>query len=378
MSAIANPSQSIDLETRILHDHEAFRTLRPDWSDLAERAEIESAWLSHEWLDCWWEAFGGEGRLFVPTIWSSGRLIAAAPMMTIDMRIKGLRWRVLRFMENGVTPRSQFLLTPDRTDAASLLWTLIESAFKEWDLAILANVPHEGSFNGWRAALADTRMRFIETPDRQSPFIDLAQGFQAFRRTISPKLRENINGARNRLSRLGDIEIQSVLGAGDVSAALETCFEISARGWKAASQSDLGSRAPHRAFYHALADDNSLRERLYIWILTVDKKPIAFNMVIRSGDTVSGLATDYDLEFRQCSPGVYLFSQLLEELATLRVSRCDMAGQLHDYKRFWTKQYLAHSQFWVFHRAPKSALLYILKSRVLAPLKRLRPQRAAA
>jgi CelD/BcsL family acetyltransferase involved in cellulose biosynthesis len=81
-------------------------------------------------------------------------------------------------------------------------------------------------------------------------------------------------------------------------------------------------------------------------------------MVIRSEESVSGLATDYDLEFRRSSPGVYVLSQMLEQLPSLGVTRWDMSGELYDYKLSWTKQSLSHAQFWVFHQGTKSRLLY--------------------
>ncbi|NLO27794.1 MAG: GNAT family N-acetyltransferase [Actinobacteria bacterium] len=363
-----HPGPSVDTQT--IRDHGAFSALRSDWNSLLERSAVDSPWRTHQWLDHWWDAFGGDARLLVPTVWSKGRLVAAAPMMVVEETIKRLDVQVLRFVANAVTPRSGFLVDPDADRGTTVLWSLVKALSKEWDLAILANVPRDVWLDQWRTALTDTGMRFVETLDRRSPFIDLSQGFQAFRRTISPKLRENINASRNRLSRLGVVDVQSVLGTGDVPGALETCFDISARSWKAGAGSDLGGRPAYRAFYRALAEDEVLRRRLYIWILTVDGQPIAFNMVMRGDRGVIGLATDYDLAFKMCSPGVYLFSTLLQDLCTLGVDQCDMAGDLYDYKLYWTKQYLPHSQFWIYHGGPKSRLLYFLKDRTLPTLRR--------
>ena len=48
----------------------------------------------------------------------------------------------------------------------------------------------------------------------------------------------------------------------------------------------------------------------------------------------------------------------------------DMDGELHDFKLFWTKQYLSHSRFWVYHSGPKSRLLRFTKDRTLPTLRR--------
>jgi len=359
------------VNTEIVRDYQAFRALKNDWNDLLERSAVDFSWLTHQWLDNWWNSFGADARMFVPLVWSEGQLVAAAPLMIVDTTIKRLRCRALRFMANAVTPRSQFIVVPEKVSGFSVLWNLITAHSKEWDLAIFANLPHNNPlFDTWRTALTHTGMRFIETLDRRSPFIDLSGGFQAFRSSISPKLRENINASRNRLSRLGAVNVRAILGAGDLLSALETCFEISARSWKATVGSDLGLRPAYRSFYRALAVDDVFRERLYIWILEVDERPVAFNMVVRNSHTVTGMATDYDLDFKTCSPGVYLFARLLEELCALGVDRCDMAGDLYEYKLYWTKQYLPHSQFWIYHDGPKSRLLYFLRDRTLPLLRR--------
>lgn len=353
------------LDGKIIRDYEEFQALKTDWNDLLHRSDIISAWLTHEWLDCWWRSFGTSARLFVPTARQQGRLVAAAPMMIVQERIKGIKCKGLRFMENGITPRSQFLVARDAdgdtNSGMKALWHLIRSASNEWDFVSLANVPEEGSsYATWQAALAAVDLRWIQFPDRQSPFIDLSEGYQAFRMTLSRNMRRNLNSSRNGLSRLGTVSVRPVPGTNEIPEALETCIAISARSWKAEVGSNLGGRLrpAYPSFYHALAQNNDLRKRLYIWILQVNDRPIAFDMSIRSERNVSGLATDYDLAFRKCSPGFYLLAQVLEQLPTLGVTRYDMSGGTYDYELSWTNQSLSHTQFLVFHRGARSLLLH--------------------
>jgi CelD/BcsL family acetyltransferase involved in cellulose biosynthesis len=351
------------LDGRIVQDYETFQALKTDWNDLLDRSDAVFTWLTHEWLSCWWRAFGTGAQMFVPTVRQEGRLVGAAPMMIVQTRTKGLMCKVLRFMENGITPRSHFLVAPNPAgasdDGMKALWRLLALDSKKWDFAILANVPEENlSFASWQAALASAGLHSVQHPDRQSPFVDLSDGYEAFRMSLTPKMRENIKASRSRLSRLGTIDLRPVLGTDEIPRALETCFAISARSWKAEAGLDLGARPADRFFYHNLSQDETLREKLYIWLLSVDERPAAFSMVIRSEESVSGLATDYDLEFRRSSPGVYILSRLLEQLPSLGVTRCDMSGELYDYKLSWTKQFLSHAQFWVFHQGAKSRLLH--------------------
>ena len=350
----ANASRSL-----IIRGYPEFCKLGDAWDELATRTGNEAAWLTHGWLDCWWRAFGTECQMFIPTVWEDDRLVAAAPMMVKKERVKRVGCRVLRFMENGLTPRSQLLLDPSFPEAVNGMWRLILSERRRWDLAVLANVPHQDAqVDIWRDTLAASGLRFVEMPDRQSPFIDLSQGYEAFLAGISRKKRENINASRNRLSRCGVVSMQMYSRSTELLPALEICAGISSRSWKAVGHFDLASRPAHRAFYRSLATEPSTEGRLLVFILRLDEQPIAFNMVVRSGSYVTGLATDYDLTYRRASPGAYLFSRLLAELVTLGISRCDMAGQAYEYKLSWARDSLSHSQFRIFHTGVKSRLLY--------------------
>lgn len=373
MRSMTNRQSSSSPCVRVIRDFDELRGLREPWNQLVQRLGPLPTWFSFDWYDCWWQAFGTRAELFVPTIWADDGLAAAAPMMILNAKIKGVPCRVLRFMENGITPRSQFIVAGDNRALVVQLWDAIAVAARSWDLAVLANVPQlPPIIDIWEDSLNSSGLASISAPDRQSAYIDLSLGYAAFRQSVSLNMRKNINASRNRLLKMGEVEFESISENDDLGGALETCYAISARSWKAATQTDLGGRPGRRRFYGALVENELLRSRLHIWILRLGGQPIAFEMAVRSDRLVTGLATDYDQTYRQCSPGVYLRARFLEELADSGVDRYDLAGQLYGYKLYWTKHSLPHSQYWVFHGGLKSRGLHFMKARVLPALKRLK------
>ena len=96
-------------DIKIISDYQDFRALKADWNRLLEKCPTAGVWQRHEWYDCWWQAFGANAQMFVVTLTKEGRLKAILPLMIVPMRIKGVRQRTLRFIENGITPRSNFL-----------------------------------------------------------------------------------------------------------------------------------------------------------------------------------------------------------------------------------------------------------------------------
>ncbi len=364
MSRLESPGQ---LQFKIIRSLEDFRALRSAWNSLLAADPEGETWQSSEWLDCWLRAFAARAEIFVATAWNRETLVSAAPLLITSMPIKGVQCRILRFIENGITPRSRFLQRQGETEAVAGLWQCLATHRKEWDLAILANVPDSGGLiKAWESALRGAGLRFVASTDRQSAYIEQKDHAQSFVSDLSPKMRHNITTSRNRLNRAGEIAVDSYLAGHDIAAAMELCFDISARSWKAAAGSDLGGKPHRRQFYEAIARDESVRSNLYAWILRLGGNPIAFELMIRSGSMLTGLATDYDQAYRKLSPGVFLRSQVLEKLSELAINRYDLAGQLYGYKLFWTKTFLQHYQYWVFHRGLKSRVLHFLKSNVFA------------
>lgn len=355
------------LQFKTIRSLEDFRDLRFFWNSLVAADPEAESWQSSAWLDCWLRAFAGRARIFVTTAWRGETLVAAGPLLITSMPIKGVQCRVLRFIENGITPRSRFLYRRGETEAVVRLWQHIASHRKEWDLAILANVPDSGdSIRTWEEALSSAGLRFVASADRQSAFIERHDHAPSFVSNLSPKMRHNIATSRNRLNRAGEVSVDSYLAGQDIAAAIEICFEISARSWKAAAGSDLGGKPHRRQFYETIVQDGSVRSQLYAWVLRLGGKPIAFELLIRSNSMLTGLATDYDQAYRKLSPGIFLRSQVLEQLPDLGVSCYDLAGHLYGYKLFWTRTFLRHYQYWVFHRGLKSRLLHFLKSSIFA------------
>jgi CelD/BcsL family acetyltransferase involved in cellulose biosynthesis len=361
------------LSAELITTLDELRRLRGDWNQLVEEAELSFSWYRQEWLDLWWQAFGRDHEMFVVVLKEGDSAVAAAPLMVVGEKRKGVRIRTLKFMENGITPRSQFIVADNTSQLHRRLWEAIISHRSDWDVAILANIPVcEEPQVSTPGTLEGLEARFLEQPDRRSPYIDLTPGYETWRKSTSYSHRRNITTAQNRLSRLGPISVRSAPGDLAYGEALDICLEISRQSWKAQSGSDLGGHPAQRLFYEKLFSDPVLSKLLHVWVLYVGDRPTSFEILIRSGSTLTGLATDYDQEYRHGSPGVVLRDQLLQQAAQLGITEYDLAGQAYDHKMHWTKLVRPHSQVWVFHSGVKSRLLYSMKAYLLPAVKRFR------
>ncbi len=361
-------------EIRIISDYREFCGLKAEWNRLLEGSSASSVWLRHEWYDCWWQAFGGGAEMFVAALYREGKLCGALPLMIVPMRIKGIRQRALRFIENGITPRSSFLLPTEPAESLGLLWDEVFRQSARWDLAVLANFAQGNSgYDEWTAYLRKRGARYVELPERISPYLDLGAGWEAVSGSFGRNLRRNLNRAKAKMEKFELVECAS---SGDVRAALKQCYEISKISWKGQQGVDMGGNERRTKFYDLITEAAIANGWINIWLLKLGEKYAAFEYAFEAGGYVLPIAADYDPEFRQYSPGTVLRALVLERLCERGMSTYDFAGTIYDYKLYWTKKVRPHSQFWVFHSGLKSRLMYQLKARVLPALERMKAKRA--
>lgn len=364
-------------EIRIIGDYREFCALKNEWNALVEECSDGSVWLRHEWYDCWWQAFGGGAEMFVAALYRDGRLSGALPLMIVPMRIKGIRQRALRFIENGITPRSSFLTQADSGESLALLWQEVFRQSARWDLAVLANFAQGNSgYSEWTAYLRGRGARYVELPERISPYLDLGAGWEAVSGSFGRNLRRNLNRAKTRMAKEAPFELVESVSSVDVRAALKHCYEISRISWKGQQGADMGGTDRRIKFYDLITDAAIKNGWINIWLLKLGEKYAAFEYAFEAGGYVLPIAADYDPEFRQLSPGTVLRALVLERLCERGMSTYDFAGTIYDYKLYWTKKVRPHSQFWVFHSGLKSRLMYQLKARVLPALERMKAKRA--
>lgn len=358
---------------KIISEYIEFVSLKDEWNRLHALTGSKLLWLKHEWLDCWWQSFGSHAQLFVIADFGTSGLDAAVPLLIRPMKIKGFRQRVLRFIENGITPRSNFLFTEPSRERIAALWNKALESSGQWDLAILANIETgTKEYQAWSEYLVKSESRFVEIPERQSPYIDLSGGWDNVWNSFGKNLRRNLNRAKTRLSSEGEFHLIEFDSAVSIRPALEKCFEISRLSWKGEQGVDMAGSQQRRKFYDLITEEAIRDGWLRIWMLKLNDRYIAFEYALVNDGYVLPIAADYDPELKQCSPGAVLRSLILERLTSQSLDSYDFGGTLYDYKLYWTKQVRPHSQFWVFHSGIKSRMLYQMKARLLPAIERLK------
>jgi len=347
----------------------AFRDLNGPWNDLLRGHPLDHAFMRHEWFACWLAHFSGSSALCCAVARDRDRLVAAAPMLVSRERIKGLSARVLGFAASTITPRCNVILASDCAAEAFFAFLL---AIPGVDLVVARGLDREAAataaFTGF---LNQTGRAAVSEPGRLSPFITTGGAWEDYFRSLPKSFRQNLRTGANKLGRAGDVSIKKVDTYVEFKHLLPELVNVSARSWKAAEGTDLGSLPQVVAFlddFSRLGEPAGLWE---LWVLFLDGRPIAFDYYLCGPQRLSLIRTDFDLAFKDLSPGHNLQQAVLQDLfARPGVWEHDMGGQAYGYKLRWTDKLRPHIDLWTAGSRRWGRVLMFGKSRFLPLIRR--------
>jgi CelD/BcsL family acetyltransferase involved in cellulose biosynthesis len=299
-----------------------------------------------------------------------------APLLKHRTTLRGLRVRELRFLENGIGPRNDILVSsrvrPE--EAAVALLDCLARQQREWDLATLANIDEQAScLEAMRLSAPAYGIKLLEEAGRTSPLITLEDDFeQYFSRTFDRKHRYNIR----RSVRDAEEKLRSAVacfsGPHDVAPALQQAFRVSRASWKGQQNTDMGGCELRRAFYEEVTQRFAELGVIQIWLLELDDQPAAIQYQLVSGTSVYLLVSDFAAQFHGHSPGTVLLYRVLEQLCRQGIREFDFCGEAYDYKMRWSTGVRRHVTLQLFGRTGYARGIFWAKTGLLPLLRRLR------
>lgn len=340
-SAEGFTTHSREIRTELLRGFDGFLALAEPWTQLAGSLAQADVFATHEWFQCWWEAFGAEGRMVVPCLWREGRLIGAAAMQLGRCWYRGLPVRKLSFLANGVTGSAGFLIAPDCPGTLDVLMSELCAAPRSWDMMELRRINQQSlTWQRLTGPQGARPWRSVVRPDNQAPIISIEGTWEEFVSGRSKSFRKII---RRRLGGIDkctpSVRTVCLTGREEILAALPDMFGISRRSWKAGRGRALTDSPSVMDFYRRLSDRLGGRGWVQLWLLLVGSTPVAFEYHLCYGGSVCPIRADFDERFARLSPGAHLEYEILRHLfedPARNVREYNTCADDYAYERKWT------------------------------------------
>jgi CelD/BcsL family acetyltransferase involved in cellulose biosynthesis len=187
----------------------------------------------------------------------------------------------------------------------------------------------------------------------------------------STRFRKTLRNVENRIKRLGAIRVDCYKGERLSAGDLQKLFDLSASSWKSAQGIAITSNRLRMHFFEKIVRDREVRDSVQIWFLHANDAPIASEIQVVDGSTVYALRSDYDEQYAEYSPGVYLQSEILKSLFRDCYETYNFGIGLNEYKERWTDSQQAMMTFRLYNHSLYSRLLRYVQGRDLSAFRQL-------
>ena len=336
---------------RWVEDEAGFEALAPQWEALAETHPYP--FLRHDWLRCWWDAFGGSKTLAVCTAWDNGDLTGVFPLCR--------RGGQLEVMKNVHSP----VYRPFARDEETLRAIVAAAVEAAGGFLLVAHLPD-----------GDPSISMLDELARGAGELTLLE-----HQHISPivRLEEFAMGRKSEkeLARLrrrleGDHEevvFSAVEAPVDLEAELREGLAVEASGWKGTSQTAIVHEPATERFYRLVAERFAAAGRLRLASISVAGHMIAFDLCLVDYGRLWVLKGGYDEDFRRYAPGLLLTRAEIDRAAELGLEAVELLGDEADWKKKFSNDARVHWLVHSYRRRPGPVARYGYRRFVRPPLR---------
>ncbi|MFC1927205.1 GNAT family N-acetyltransferase [Chloroflexota bacterium] len=264
------------------------------WDSLRHCLKWSSIFVLPAWLKAWWEAFGGEGELYLRTLRDGQKVIGLAPLM-VNGETASLTGSA------DVCDYLDFVIAPGKESNffEVLLNDLRDKGIKKLDLK-----PLRPDSTVFEHLLSIARKRGydvnISTED-VSLELDLPTAWNEYLAVLSNKQRHEVRRKLRRLWEAGNVEHHCVGISREVEGYLDTFLNLfSLSKDEKASFMDPKMESFFRSLAKAMAEIGLLR----LGVLQLDKIPAAMTMGFDYNDSHYLYNSAYDPQFSYLSVGL--------------------------------------------------------------------------
>ena len=300
---------------------EALRSLEHEWTALLRRYAGQSLFLTNEFVTTWWEHFGEGKQLRVLVVRDGSEVVGIAPLMISRQSYCGLPVRMLGFLANRHTSRSDFIIPERGPEVMAALAAEMRRSAKDWDVLRLVHVPRESATLSLLAESLDAEglKLFPVEPSRQLCRLAIQGTWEQHVRKQSKAFRDNIRNYRNRFKKTQGAAITRHGRPEEVAPCMARFFALENVSWKS-NDDEVAFDDNDRRFYTVLAERMALQGGCDIRFVMVGDRDVGGFLSLVWGDVHYFLLNYFDASERHLCPERQLLAEVLED----RWSRPDL------------------------------------------------------
>lgn len=354
-----------------VESYEDFLKLEFVWNGVLAKANVDFPFLTFEWISCWWKSFGEGSKLLIILVREADEIIGIAPLMKTTIKHRGVPVKAITFIANHHSNRSGLILISNKKEMIRLMLEYIFNSNEDFALLWLDFIESNSETDRiLKEALISKQIKYTRLTSYQSPYIPVREEWNEYLKGRSKNFRHKINRIRNAFNRHDSYVIKQFSNDG-ISGAVKDVLTISEKTWKFKTKTAISSKRETVNFYSLLANIASLKGWLKIWILELNKKPIAFAYNLEYLNKTFSLKIGYDEEYAQIAPSEFLFFFAIKNSFDNNLKEYDWLGENLPFKMKWTSLCREHCRYLIYNNNVLGNFLCILELKIVPIFKRL-------
>jgi CelD/BcsL family acetyltransferase involved in cellulose biosynthesis len=359
----------IDIE--IIDTFDKFLRLESVWDELLSKSDMDVPFMTFEWFFCWWKSFGEGNRLLIILAKKEGKIIGIMPFMLSKTRYRGLPVRAISFIANDHSHRISFILTEYKKEVVfSILKYLLNSKYKFEIFNPEHMLAGSDTDNFLKEVLSKHNFIYRKIENNLAPYILINGSWDNFTENLSKNFKKKLRHTDNLFRRAGTFEIERY-ATDNIQKGLDELLLVSKKSWKYTRRTAIANNEKEKRFYRLLADISAAKGWLNLWILKLNRKPIAFQFNLIYKQKYYSLKVSYDKEYGFLSPGFFLDKFVIEDCFRQNVKECDFLGKNDVYKQQWASMVRGHCTYYVFGNSIYAKIIALIETKLIAKMKKI-------
>ncbi len=319
--------------------HSDFESIKSDWITF-EKTAISTPFQSYSWLNTWWEEIGkpaGEEPVIVALRDDQQQLMMLFPLSRVHTpvgeMVVDMGQPVCDYHAPLYAPRFVTRIDPE---AIHQIWVAVLNTLPQTDIVSLAKQPE---------ALGKTKnpMAWVCTKDYYTPnsYQMSLTGYDDWHDLLSTKrsgkARSRINGKRNKLAKLGEIDFRAVTDVAERAELADKLLRLKKADLDRTGKSNIFADPHVEAFMKKMCSQEHENDSAVFHVLTCGGKEAAITFSLNWQHTIYYFIASYERgPFEKSSPGALALCNVFEWCLDNEVETFDFTIGDEGYKLEWS------------------------------------------
>jgi CelD/BcsL family acetyltransferase involved in cellulose biosynthesis len=330
---------------------EELSNIKSDWNRLSESAPSPNVFMTHGWFQAWMgrvmEETRSGTRPNVLVLKTEGAVAGVAPLICRNVSRFGLGARKLEFVTRQAD-YNDLVLGFDPVVQTNAIVEYLARTQDQWDLVELRDLRDMNStLAPFENALSSAGLTYRVIPEEERcPYLTIDAPWPELLARRSPSTRHGFHNQQSRLNRMHPegLRIRIIENPLDEPALLEKLIALE-------SQKHVdGKLSPpvigkYSEVFQSLFETLGPRGWLYVALMELGDRPIAWRLGFRCGKKLWGFLTAYDHGYSHLSPGTMLMPSVVDYGFSHGYNEYDFLRGEESYKSRWSTG--VHQSYWL-------------------------------